>query len=385
VDDVISALKQMDMSVEGIFRKNGNIKRLKDTMDALDREPGSVDLTTENPVQLAALLKRFLRDLPDPLLTFKLHRLFCASLTLPNEQDRVRQLHLVYTLLPRYHRDTTEILFVFLKWVASFSHVDEDTGSKMDLQNLATVICPNILYSKGRDPTRDESFTAIRVVHQLLELQDDYYAVPEEFISVLHDQEYFANALDMPGKDLLKKCETYRRLKQAGGRGPPMGSLPTSGSNGSMASQMSQRIDASDQRLIRSQLSEPNIQRGRPAGSSVQNGGLSTPSRGTPISHSQERPTGPAHVVSEYPPGGGIGPGGSMRLQMPHPGLAHQPFSHPATLSTLPPSSPLASPLQQRAQDVPWTGSSRPMSFIRQSDEVSRNLATLNGQHSPQR
>ena len=67
------------MSVEGIFRKNGNIKRLKDIADALDREPGSVDLTQDNPVQLAALLKKFLRDLPDPLLTFKLHRLFCAS------------------------------------------------------------------------------------------------------------------------------------------------------------------------------------------------------------------------------------------------------------------------------------------------------------------
>ncbi|EFP88891.2 uncharacterized protein PGTG_14230 [Puccinia graminis f. sp. tritici CRL 75-36-700-3] len=32
-----------------------------------------------------------------------------------------------------------------MKWVASFSHLDEETGSKMDLQNLATVITPNIL------------------------------------------------------------------------------------------------------------------------------------------------------------------------------------------------------------------------------------------------
>jgi hypothetical protein len=36
-------------------------------------------LSQDNPVQLAALLKKFLRELPDPLMTFKLHRLFVAS------------------------------------------------------------------------------------------------------------------------------------------------------------------------------------------------------------------------------------------------------------------------------------------------------------------
>lgn len=69
----------VDMSVEGIFRKNGNIRRLRDLTDAIDRDPLSVDLSQDNPVQLAALLKKFLRDLPDPLMTYKLHRLFVAS------------------------------------------------------------------------------------------------------------------------------------------------------------------------------------------------------------------------------------------------------------------------------------------------------------------
>ena len=68
-----------DMSVEGIFRRNGNIRRLKDLTEAIDHDPSSVDLTQDNPVQLAALLKKFLRELPEPLLTFKLHRLLIAS------------------------------------------------------------------------------------------------------------------------------------------------------------------------------------------------------------------------------------------------------------------------------------------------------------------
>ncbi len=67
------------MSVVGIFRKNGNIKRLNSMAEALDRDATSVNLSEDNPVQLAALLKRFLRELPDPLLTYKLHRLWCAA------------------------------------------------------------------------------------------------------------------------------------------------------------------------------------------------------------------------------------------------------------------------------------------------------------------
>ncbi|KAF9424986.1 hypothetical protein BGZ76_003468, partial [Entomortierella beljakovae] len=79
VDDSITAMRNMDMSVEGVFRKNGNIRRLKELGEAIDKDPSSVNLSDDNPVQVAALLKKFLRDLPDPLLTFKLHRLFVVS------------------------------------------------------------------------------------------------------------------------------------------------------------------------------------------------------------------------------------------------------------------------------------------------------------------
>jgi hypothetical protein len=90
VDDSISAMKQMgmyfpwvrlmlDMTVEGVFRKNGNIRRLKELADNLDKQTQQPSLEDENPVQLAALLKKFLRELPDPLLTSKLQRLWVAS------------------------------------------------------------------------------------------------------------------------------------------------------------------------------------------------------------------------------------------------------------------------------------------------------------------
>ncbi|KAF8892087.1 hypothetical protein BD779DRAFT_1510773 [Infundibulicybe gibba] len=229
IDDVISAMQMMDLSIEGIFRKNGNIRRLKDLTEAIDRDPSSVDLSQENPVQLAALLKKFLRDLPDPLMTYKLHRLFIATQSLPQDADRKRYLHLVSLLMPKSHRDTMEAIFVFLKWVASFAHMDAETGSKMDLGNLATVICPSILHARGRDPMRDETFGGLKVVTALLENQDEFFTVPLEFLSILHDQEYFVSSMELPGKDFMKKCDTYMKFKASNGR-PTLGT-PLNGPN----------------------------------------------------------------------------------------------------------------------------------------------------------
>lgn len=173
VEDAITTMRKMDLSVEGVFRKNGNIKRLNETVVAIDKDGcESVDLSKENVVQVAALLKRYLRELPDPLLTFKLHRLFIASQKITDEDKRRRVLHLTCCLLPKSHRDCLEVLFSFLNWVASFHQVDEDSGSKMDTHNLATVIAPNILFTNSKTAGMDDSFLAIEAVHSLIECNE---------------------------------------------------------------------------------------------------------------------------------------------------------------------------------------------------------------------
>ncbi|KAG0366338.1 hypothetical protein BGZ54_005517 [Gamsiella multidivaricata] len=213
VDDSISAMRNMDMSVEGVFRKNGNIRRLKELSEAIDKDPSSVNLSDDNPVQVAALFKKFLRDLPDPLLTFKLHRLFVVSQKMEEESLRKTILHLTCCLLPKPNRDSMEAVCLFLRWVASFSHVDEETGSKMDLHNLATVITPNVLYSKSKDPTKDESFLAIEAVMGLLAHQDEFCVVPMDLSSILSDQDLVESSTDLSSKDILKRCENLVRSK----------------------------------------------------------------------------------------------------------------------------------------------------------------------------
>ena len=119
-------------------------------------------------------------------------------------------------MLPRVNRDTLEVLFVFLKWVASFSHVDEETGSKMDVQNLATVICPSILYSKGTNAMRDDSFVAIQAIKTLIEHQDEFYTVPKELQFVLEENvsQLFKDSLDLPPKEIYKHCSNYANARR---------------------------------------------------------------------------------------------------------------------------------------------------------------------------
>lgn len=80
LQDCITAMRSMDMSIEGVFRKNGNLKALRELEEEIDAKGvQQVDLNSKNPVILANLLKRFLRLMPDPVLTLKLYRLFMTA------------------------------------------------------------------------------------------------------------------------------------------------------------------------------------------------------------------------------------------------------------------------------------------------------------------
>ena len=70
------------MTVEGILRKSGNLHQIAEVVNALDLAGGdgyTVDLSGLDPVTLASLFKRFLRELPDPVCTGKLFNLLLAA------------------------------------------------------------------------------------------------------------------------------------------------------------------------------------------------------------------------------------------------------------------------------------------------------------------
>ncbi|KAI0641959.1 RhoGAP-domain-containing protein [Trametes meyenii] len=376
VDDVVSAMRQMDMSIEGIFRRNGNIRRLKELTEAIDRDASSVDLSQDNPVQLAALLKKFFRDLPDPLMTYKLHRLFIATQSLPTEQERKRMLHMVSLILPKAHRDTLEVLFVFLKWVASFAHLDEETGSKMDLPNLATVICPSILYSRGQNAMRDESFGSIRVVTALLENQDEFYCVPEEFLPILQDEEYFANCMELPSRDFLKKVEAYMRIK-AGGRTPGLTS-PTLGNvqfNFNPGTPRPEDMRSMPPRSTQSNpqfLDRPPLANQSPSDSMLRNGHPPSRSQPPPIPHS----------AFSYPPPGGAPLSatptsiGAILSPQPRAPANMQNMQSPSAEWAMDRAPPPPGPSSSLIMQDPNRPSSRPSSFINSANNHNGSSRT---------
>lgn len=199
IEKIIRALKTKDLTVEGIFRKNGNIRRLKVLTEALDQNPENVSFVEDNAVQLAALLKKFLRELPEPLLTFKLHKVFILSQKQEDEATRLKIIQCACSLLPRCNRDLLEVLLLFLAEVSTFS-----SKNKMDIDNLATIIAPTICYSKSKDPIKDDSFLAIEALRMMMLNQEKLWIVQKD-INSLFKMEIQQAANN--GKDIKRKNE----------------------------------------------------------------------------------------------------------------------------------------------------------------------------------
>ncbi|KAF1999326.1 RhoGAP-domain-containing protein [Amniculicola lignicola CBS 123094] len=208
LQDAVTAMRSMDMSIEGVFRKNGNLKALRELEEEVDaRGVELVDLNTKNPVILANLLKRFLRLMPEPVLTLKLYRLFMTANDILDEEKRKKVLHLVCCLLPKPHRDTMEVLFCFLNWVSSFHTVDEETGNKMDIWNIATVMAPNILRESNDKEMKNVDQGAVKVVFDLIENNEEFCEVPEEIMELLHDD----SSPELTTKEIMRQWEQRGR------------------------------------------------------------------------------------------------------------------------------------------------------------------------------
>ncbi|KAI9482517.1 hypothetical protein BDB00DRAFT_857660 [Zychaea mexicana] len=202
VQNIILALLHQDLTIEGIFRKNGNIRELKETCDMVDKGHDYTQLLyhDSSAIQLAALLKRFVRDLPEPLLTFKLHKLFLTSLQMPTEAEAKTVLYFACCMLPKPNRDVMQLLFLFLNHVASLHE-----HNKMDIHNIARIFSPSVLYAspvqqqqqqqQPQHNTRDE----IEVVQMLIKYQPDFTMVRAE----RHSSLLLLASLEKGGQEIL--------------------------------------------------------------------------------------------------------------------------------------------------------------------------------------
>ncbi|GAA5881457.1 hypothetical protein JCM3774_005089 [Rhodotorula dairenensis] len=189
LDHCITAMMQADVTVEGLLRKNGKVRIVREIMHALDNSGGDdtvIDLAALDPVTLADLFKQFLGALPDPVMTGHLFKLFIACSHISHVGIRRRCMHLVICMMPKVNRDVLEVVFLFLEWLSRFAHVTVKDGNRMDLTSIATVMAPTLLRPGHRDPKPFEVRPMIAAVLSLLEDQHLLHAVPPELARVLH-------------------------------------------------------------------------------------------------------------------------------------------------------------------------------------------------------
>ncbi|KAM4699050.1 rho GTPase-activating protein 6 [Discoglossus pictus] len=194
VDSCCLHLEKNGLQTVGIFRVGSSKKRVRQLREEFDRGVDVV-LDEENSVHdVAALLKEFLRDMPDPLLTRELYTAFINTLLLDADEQHCTLQLLIY-LLPPCNCDTLHRLLQFLSTVAG--HADdtydkdgqEITGNKMTSLNLATIFGPNLLHKQKSSDKEftvqstaraEESTIIIAIVQKMIENYENLFMVPPD-------------------------------------------------------------------------------------------------------------------------------------------------------------------------------------------------------------
>nr|XP_018906166.1 PREDICTED: uncharacterized protein LOC109036419 [Bemisia tabaci] len=128
---------------QGIFRKSANAKLVRDLRDKLDS--GEEVIFEHVPVlATAALLKDFLRSLPDPLLVSALYSQWKAALDTPNIHHKLLRLKGVLQQLPRPN-------YILLShFVCVLHHIARRSSQNlMSASNLGVCVGPSLLWSNN--------------------------------------------------------------------------------------------------------------------------------------------------------------------------------------------------------------------------------------------
>ncbi|KAI4877297.1 hypothetical protein NFI96_011846 [Prochilodus magdalenae] len=140
VEKLINYIEMHGLYTEGIYRKSGSTNKIKELKMGLDTDANSVNLDDYNIHVIASVLKQWLRDLPNPLLTFELYEEFLRATGLQDKREVVRGVYTVIDQLSRTHLSTLERLIFHLVRIS----LQEETN-RMSANALAIVFAPCIL------------------------------------------------------------------------------------------------------------------------------------------------------------------------------------------------------------------------------------------------
>ncbi|MBN3303737.1 RHG01 protein, partial [Amia calva] len=163
--ETIGYLKEHGLKTEGIFRRSANVSLVKEVQNKYNTGV-PVNFQEQDDVHLVAvILKTFLRELPEPLLTYQLYN-DIANFQNVESSSQVAVILTMLQTLPDENYAALKYLMQFLVQVTEHS-----AQNRMDSANLAVVFGPNLLW--GQDAAM--SLSAIGPINNFTRILLDHY------------------------------------------------------------------------------------------------------------------------------------------------------------------------------------------------------------------
>lgn len=152
IEQLISKIEMHGLYAEGIYRKSGVNSKIKELKQKMSEMVLSTELDYEsyNVHVLANVLKSFLREMPEPLLSFDRYDDFLRASELSETVDRVSTLMSLIKKLPSSHHALLERLIFHLALVAQ-----REQFNRMSASSLAIVFAPCVLRTNRQIPAQD--------------------------------------------------------------------------------------------------------------------------------------------------------------------------------------------------------------------------------------
>ncbi|XP_044186270.1 rho GTPase-activating protein 17b isoform X3 [Thunnus albacares] len=143
IEACVMMLLETGMREEGLFRIAAGASKLKKLKAALDCSTSQLEEFYSDPHAVAGALKSYLRELPEPLMTYGLYDEWTQASNVPDPDKRLQALWVTCDRLPKTHKANLRYLVKFLAKLAQDSDVNKMTPS-----NIAIVLGPNLLWAK---------------------------------------------------------------------------------------------------------------------------------------------------------------------------------------------------------------------------------------------
>ena len=176
LDECVTYLRTYDfLDTEGLFRKTGGTAKTKHLKASLDAGVGTCSYFfthQADPHTIASLLKMYLRELPEPLLTYDFFDDWMKAAQIEKPADRQVALFNVLDQLPPANFTNFRFLVEFLSELKKFSE-----QNKMSASNIAIVVAPNILWPTGGESGANATYTSLasRIVESFIENYQQYF------------------------------------------------------------------------------------------------------------------------------------------------------------------------------------------------------------------